>query len=53
MKKCLVLKEMISEKSENKFKELRIKIRRPFKSIPYFGTINGKITKFNYKFKNF
>lgn len=52
MKKCVVLKEMLSDESVEKFKNLRIKIRRPKKHIPYFGTINGEITQFSYKFKS-
>jgi len=48
MKKCLVLREMLDGKNQDKFKQLRIKIRRPEKSIPYFGTINGEITSYKY-----
>lgn len=53
MKKCVVMKEMLEDESIEKFNKLRIKIRKPKKSIPYFGTINGEITNFNYKFKSF
>lgn len=53
MQKCMVLKEMLLTENEARFAELRIHLRRPVKSIPYFGTINGEITRFAYAFKQF
>ncbi len=44
---------MLNVEEEQKFKDLRIKVRQIKKTIPYYGTINGEITKFNYKVRHF
>jgi len=46
MKKCYVLGEMLDSSNINKFKKLRILLRKPTKLIPKIGTV--KCPKYNY-----
>jgi len=39
MKKCMVLREMLDPRNDQRFLDLRIGVRRPFKVIPRQGTI--------------
>jgi hypothetical protein len=47
MKKCFVLREMSDSNINMKFRQLRIRLRRVNKYIPYYGTVE----KLNYPFK--
>jgi len=49
MKKCIVLKEMQDPSKQNKFQTLKIPLRLPQKTAPYFGVV--KCPK-DYNFKD-
>jgi hypothetical protein len=51
MKKCYVLREMKVVANEAHFQDARIKPRKTCVSIPFFGTINGQITQYEFPFK--
>ncbi len=46
MKKCIVLKEMQDSNNHEKFKKLKIPIRLPKKTAPYFGVV--RCPKYNF-----
>ncbi len=46
MKKCIVLKEMQDSTNHEKFKKLKIPIRLPKKTAPYFGVV--RCPKYNF-----
>lgn len=46
MKKCIVLKEMQDTESHEKFAKLKIPIRLPKRTAPYFGVV--RCPKYNF-----